>query len=307
MEAWHILVKAWDFIQKQRIQKLTSPKPTVSSAVLKKKEKASKTKEPEPQHGKVHWADKYWARELEKGYAQHTHAQQVIDEWLESLTHPPLLDTPYSSGEDTKDGLYESAIEPQSALSDNLSPYEVTDSESEDNHVVAYDTETSHHMMVVNRHWLRRKQQLRCQHCECWHQKDHQARGASLPLFKNSSKEVATTYIDWRNSVDELIADKLDEKWIKSLVLQSLEGPPKDTARLAYKNRKGNLKNILQALDKLYSHSASYVHLQLEMCNIQQTYKESAQDYDKWLVHLQVAIQDKYPEHLHDLELERTV
>ena len=42
------------------------------------------------------------------------------------------------------------------------------------------------------------------------------------------------------------------------------------------------------------------------MCNIQQTYKESAHDYYEWLVHLQVAIEDKYPERLHDLELERT-
>ena len=87
--------------------------------------------------------------------------------------------------------------------------------------------------------------------------------------------------------------------------MQSLEGPPKDTARLAYKNGKGSLKDILQALDKLYGRSASYMHLQSEMCNIQQTYKESAQDYYEWLVRLQVAIQDKYPEHLHDLELER--
>ena len=114
-------------------------------------------------------------------------------------------------------------------------------------------------------------------------------------------------YIDWRNSVDELIADKLDEKQIRSLVLQSLEDPPKDTARLAYKNGKGSLKDILWPLDKLYGCSASYIHLQLEMCNLQQTYKESVQDYYEWLVHLQVAIQDKYPEHLHDLELERTV
>ena len=131
-------------------------------------------------------------------------------------------------------------------------------------------------------------------------------RGISLRLSKNSSKEGATTYIDWRNSIDELITDKLDEMWIWSLVLQSLEGPPKDTAHLAYKNGKGSLKDILQALDKLYGRSASYVHLQLKMCNIQQTYKESAQDYYEWLVRLQVAIQDKYPECLHDLELERT-
>ena len=84
-------------------------------------------------------------------------------------------------------------------------------------------------------------------------------------------------------------------------------GPLKDTAHLAYKNGKGSLKDILWALDKLYGRSTLYVHLQSEMCNIQQTYKESAQDYYKRLVHLQVAIQDKYPQHLHDLELERRV
>ena len=196
MEARHILVKARDFIRKQRIQKLTSPKLTTPSAVPKLKEKTFKAKEPEPQCRKVCWADQYWAKKLEQGYGQCTHTQRIIDEWLESLTNPLSLDTPYSSGEDTEDGPYESAVEPQSVLSDNPSPYEVTDSKWEGDDIVAYDTETSHHMMIADRHWLRRKQWLRREHHEHRHQKDCQARGASLPLFKNSSKEGATTYID---------------------------------------------------------------------------------------------------------------
>ena len=53
MEARHVLVKARDFIRKQRIQKLTSPKLTTLSAMPKMKEKTSKAKEPEPWHGKV--------------------------------------------------------------------------------------------------------------------------------------------------------------------------------------------------------------------------------------------------------------
>ena len=103
-----------------------------------------------------------------------------------------------------------------------------------------------------------------------------------------------------------MIAEKVDEDRVWSLVMQSLEGPPKDTARLAFKKGKGTLKDILKALDKLYRRSASYIHLQSEMCNIQQLYRESAQDYYEWLVRLQVAIQDKYPERLHDMELEHT-
>ena len=106
----------------------------------------------------MHQSDKYWARNLEQGYAQHTHTQWVIDEWLQSVMHPSLLDTPYSSGEDTEDGPYESAIEPQSKLSDNPLPYKVTDSELEGDDVVAYDTKTAHHMMVADRHRLRKKQ-----------------------------------------------------------------------------------------------------------------------------------------------------
>ena len=71
---------------------------------------------------------------------------------------------------------------------------------------------------------------------------------------------------------------------------------PKDMVHLAYNNGKGSLKDILRTLNKLYGRSALYIHLQSELCNIQHTYKEMAQDYYKRLVRLQVAIQDKYPE-----------
>ena len=101
----------------------------------------------------------------------------------------------------------------------------------------------------------------------------------TLPLFKNSMKEGTTTYIDWHNSVDELVQDKVGVERIKSLVLQSLEGLLKDTVRLTNKRGKGTLADILQVPDKAYGRSVSYVHLQSELCNIQQMFKESAQDY----------------------------
>ena len=186
MEARHILVKARDFIRKQMFQKLTSPKQTALSAVPKMKEETSKAKELEPWCGKVCRADKYRAKKLEQGYGQCTHTQWIIDERLESLTNPPSLSTPYPSGEDTEDGLCESAVELQSALSDNPSPYEVTDSESEGDDIVAYDTETSHHTTIADRHWLRRKKQLRHECHECRHQKDHCTRGHPFRCSKTA-------------------------------------------------------------------------------------------------------------------------
>ena len=305
-EARHILVKARDFIRTQRLQALTTPKSTpkpVLKPPTKQPTKGVVGKEPEHRRSKVKRADKYWAKKLEAGHTQHT--QRLIDERLEALTHPPLIDPPYSSGTDSADEPYESVQEPVGYTTDP-SPYEVTNSEDEGDDVVEYDTEASHQVTVAERNRLRKKQQQRRERRERQRRKERLAKGATLPLFKNSSKEGATPYVDWRNCVDEMIADKLDEKRIRSLVMQSLEGPPKDTARLAFKKGKGTLKDILKALDKLYGRSASYVHLQSEMCNIQQLYKESAQDYYERLVRLQVAIQDKYPERLHELELERT-
>ena len=219
------------------------------------------------------------------------------------MTHPPLVDVPYSSGLDSDDGPYGSA---QDATPDDSSPYEVADLEEEGDDVIAYDTEDSHQTTVADRNRLRKRQRQRCERRERQRWRERRGKGATLPLFKNSSKEGATPYIDWRNCVDELVADQLDEARIRSLVMQSLEGLLKDTARLAFKKGKGTLKDILKALDKLYGRSASYLHLQSEMCNIQQLYRESAQDYYERLVRLQVAIQDRYPERLHEMELERT-
>ena len=199
---------------------------------------------------------------------------------------------------------YESAVD-YGATTDAL-PYEAYDSEEESDDVVAYDTETSHLTTVTDRNRQWKKQQQRQDQHEKKKQRECRARGATLPLFKNSTKEGATTYIDWCNSVDELVQDKVGMECIKNLVLQSLEGPPKDTARLANKRGKGTLADILLVLDKVYGRSASYVHLQSELCNIQQMYKESAQDYFEQMVWLQVVIQDKYPTRLKDTELERT-
>ena len=97
---------------------------------------------------KVRPADVYWARKLESGHTQHV--QRLINKRLEALTHPPLVDVPYSSGLDSDDGPYESAQDAASTPSDSSS-YEVADSEEEGDDVVAYDTEDCHQKTVANR------------------------------------------------------------------------------------------------------------------------------------------------------------
>ena len=106
-EACHILVKAREFIRRQKLQKLTTPKSVgeARSAPPKKLEKPVVGKEAEHRRSKVRRADKYWARKLEAGHTQHT--QRLIDERLEALTHPPLMDPPYASGLTSDDDPYE--------------------------------------------------------------------------------------------------------------------------------------------------------------------------------------------------------
>ena len=156
-EARHILVKAHDFIRKQMLQKVTAPKSTsgAPSAPPKKLEKAAVGQTAEHRHSKVKRADKYWAKKLEAGHSQHT--QRIIDERLEALTHPPLIDPPYVSGMESDDEPYESARD----LPSEPSPYNVTDSEEEQGDVVEYDTETSHQVTVAERDRLRKRQRLR--------------------------------------------------------------------------------------------------------------------------------------------------
>ena len=172
---------------------------------------------------------------------------------------------------------YESTMDYGAATDASL--YEAYDSEEESDDVVAYDTEMSHLMTVANCNCQWKKQQQHQDRHKKKKQRECCVREVTLPLFKNSTKEGAMTYIDWCNSVDELVQDKVGVERIKSLVLQSLEGPPKDTARLANKRGKGTLADILLVLDKAYGRSASYIHLQSELYNIQQMYKESDQDY----------------------------
>ena len=223
---------------------------------------------------------------------------------MQCLLHAATGPSPMTSDAESGEEPYESAVD--YGTTTDVLPYKAYNSEEESDDVVAYDTEMSHLTTVADRNRQWKKQQQHWDQHKKKKQREHRARGATLPLFKNSMKEGATTYIDWRNSVDELVQDKVSVERIKSLVLQSLEGPPKDTARLANKRRKGTLANILLVLDKVYGRSALYVHLQSELCNIQQMYKESVQDYFERMVRLQVAIQDKYPTRLKDAELERT-
>ena len=150
-EARQLLVKAREFVRRRTIQKVLAPKSPPTPTEWERKPVIGEARE--HRRKKVRRADVYWARKLESGHTQH--AQRLIDERLEALMHPPLVDVPYLSGLDSDDSPYGLA---QDVTPDNSSPYEVADLEEEGDAVVAYDTEDSHQMTVADRNRLRKRQ-----------------------------------------------------------------------------------------------------------------------------------------------------
>ena len=188
-EAHQLLVKAREFLRCWTIQKALAQK--LPPTPMERERRPIVGEVREHRRKKVRWADVYWARKLESGHTQH--AQRLIDERLEALTHPPLVGVPYSSGLDSDDGPYGSA---QDVTPDDSSPYEAADSEEEGDDVVAYDMEDSHQTTVADRNLLRKRQCQRRERREHQRWRERHGKGATLPLFKNSSKEGATPYID---------------------------------------------------------------------------------------------------------------
>ena len=257
----HILAKARNFIRTQKLQKLATP----SASPTPRDVRPSLTDALPRGRGKGRRADKHFIKMVAANNLKNL--QHKGNKQMQCLLHTAAGPSPMTSDAESREEPYKSTVD--YGVTTDVLPYEAYNSEEESDDVVAYDTETSHLMTVADRNRQWRKQQQ----CQDRHkkkkQREHRVRGVTLPLFKNSTKEGTMTYIDWCNSVDELVQDKVGMECIKSLVLQSLEGPLKDMARLANKREKGTLADILLVLDKVYSRSVSYVHLQLELCNIQ--------------------------------------
>ena len=219
-EAHRILARAKNFIRQHWIQKIFHPKgvssPEMTAQAVRRPSQAQRG------WGLIRRADKYSAQLMAKGYTHHH--QPRVEETMATAGYLSEDDQYESALNRGSDGVYDSKT---------ASPYDELGDD-----VVEYDTETSHLVTIAEWNRQRRKQKQRCDRWERQRQRQRREKGATLPLFKNSQKEGATTYLDWRNDVDELIQDKLNPKRIRSLVMQSLEGMPKDTARLVYKNTK---------------------------------------------------------------------
>ena len=79
-----------------------------------------------------------------------------------------------------------------------------------------------------------------------------------LPLFRESTKEGALTYVDWRLEVEEYITKGYSGSKIKDVMFTSFECKAKRNYQAC--DKKGDLmpKKILEKMDMIYRTSTSF-------------------------------------------------
>ena len=166
--------------------------------------------------------------------------------------------------------------------------------------------ETSHYTTLADR-TRREKRDFRQAH-----KRDRRTRQSryksslTLPLFRDSKKEDAITYMDWCRQVQALIDCGIPARRVRDLVMEALEGPLKSDALAEYNQGDKSLRDILGMLNKVYGGQTSYIALQSELCNMQQVYGESAKAFYQRMTPIIVQIQEKHAGHLKEEELANT-
>ena len=151
-------------------------------------------------------------------------------------------------------------------------------------------TATSHHDTDGTQCSNTKNRDRRCQkqkHRDRWEHRKTNARKQQdrrngqvvLPLFRESTKEGALTYTDWRLEVEEYIAKKYPGSKIKEAMFTSLEGKAKWNYQAC--DERGDLspEKILEKMDMIYGTSVSFRDLNTKLCRLKQGAQESPKDY----------------------------
>ena len=136
-------------------------------------------------------------------------------------------------------------------------------------------------------------------------QRDHKNGWVVLPLFRESTKEGALTYTNWRLEVEEYITKKYPRPKINEAMFTSLEGKAKRNYQAC--DEKGDLspEKILEKMDMIYGTSISFRDLNAKLCRLKQGDRESPKDYYERMVDISVALKEYHGDQFQPGELAR--
>ena len=112
-----------------------------------------------------------------------------------------------------------------------------------------------------------------------------------LSLFRDSSKEGALMYTDWRREVEEYIRKGYDDNRIKDAMLSSVEGQAYVNFRSCDEGRNRTLAQILKEMDSIYNVSVTFRDLNARMCRLKQGMNEPIKTYYERMADISVKLE----------------
>ena len=243
--------------------------------------------------GMIRRADKYLAQQ---------HGKEP--EWIPGTVPilPAFPDRPATPDD------YHSAREPSKSEYDTeeMDPEEDRDDvEGEDDNVSvgsnttskssSHNTDRTNRTTTANR--TQRLNQRKRKESRGWHptnarKEDERCKGrVVLSLFRDSLKEGALTYTDWRHEVEEYIRKGYDDSRIKDAMLSSVEGQAYINFRSWDEGRNRTLAQILKEMDSIYNVSVTFRDLNARMCGLKQGMNEPIKTYYERMADISVKLE----------------
>ena len=157
------------------------------------------------------------------------------------------------------------------------------------------ETDASGHLArTSSAEWCRRRNHaMRREHTwvqrEFWRPKN---RRLSFLLFRETTKEDAISYRDWRSEIEDTLEHGHNAAKVKEAMFASLEGMARDNAKMIDENGDLHVTRILDGLDSLYGVSMTFQSLNAALCGLQQRQMESARAYYNRMVQITVILRE---------------
>ena len=126
-----------------------------------------------------------------------------------------------------------------------------------------------------------------------------------LSMFRDSKKEGALEYADWRAEVEEYIKKGYEDNKIKDAMLFSLEGKARRNFRHCDEHGDLSPAEILKRMDMFYNASVDFRDLNAQLCGLKQGAFESPKDYYDRIVDISVALREYHQDRFQPRELSR--
>ena len=112
-----------------------------------------------------------------------------------------------------------------------------------------------------------------------------------LSLFRDSPKEGALTYTDWRREVEEYLRKGYDDNRIKDAMLCSVEGQAHINFCSCDEGRNCTPAQILKEMDSIYNISVTFRDLNAQMCGLKQGMNEPIKAYYERMADISVKLE----------------